>query len=99
MIDLRVNCPVVFCDDERFGTFANAFRVLLASPDEVVMDFCVYSPTENVARVVSRVRVSRQVACIVDARVRDVLNTGGTGEVVFIADGGALLPLGAVEVD
>lgn len=99
MIDLRVNCPVVFCDDERFGTFANAFRVLLASPDEVMLDFCVYSPTENVARVVSRVRVSRQVACIVDARVRDVLNTGGTGEVVFIADGGALLPLGAVEVD
>lgn len=99
MIDLRGNCPLLFKGDERFGTFANAFRVRLVSPDEVVLDFCVYSPTEHLVQVVSRVRIPRQVADIIDSRVRDVLSSGSTEDVVFVADGGILFPATTVEVD
>lgn len=71
----RVECDeVVFASDSlRVGEYANAFRVMADSADEVVLDFLVYSAATNVAKVVSRVRVQRTFLALIDARLREAV--------------------------
>lgn len=50
---------IVVDDDEKLGTFANAFRVVEEAGPDCFLDFLAYSAQEQRARVVSRVRVRR----------------------------------------
>ncbi len=61
-----VSCPVDTGGD--FGVYANAFRVLSDGPD-AVLDFCLYSEAEGVAKTVSRVRVSPSFLQVILARL------------------------------
>ena len=73
----RLPCPVDFKADALvFGEFANAFRVLTDESGDTVLDFCVYAASDNVAKVVARVRVSPTFLAILDARISDVLVEG-----------------------
>ena len=68
----RVNCDVDFNEgDARFGEFANAFRIIPDVGDDVFLDFCVYSASDNRAKVVSRLRVSRDFLPLVIDRLRE----------------------------
>lgn len=70
----RVPCPVVFDSDAlRFGEFANAFRVMADSDGETVIDFCLYSANDNIAKVVARVRVARAFLSLLDVRIGEAL--------------------------
>jgi hypothetical protein len=44
----------------KYGTFANAFRIVEETGPDCFLDFMVYSASEEEATVVSRVRVRRQ---------------------------------------
>lgn len=57
MFNTGVRTEVIVGADVKFGVFANAFRVVEDAEDERLLDFLVYSPAENIATVVSRVRV------------------------------------------
>jgi hypothetical protein len=73
MVD-RIACPVVVPSDGlRFGEFSNAFRVLFDASGEAVLDFCVYSASDNVAKVVARVRVSPSFIPLLDSRIGEAL--------------------------
>jgi hypothetical protein len=50
---------VVVPDKFRLGTFANAFRIVPDTGDEVYLDFCVYSEQEKQADIVARIRVHK----------------------------------------
>lgn len=66
-----VNCDVEFNEVERFGAFANAFRIIPDVGDDVFLDFCVYSASDNRAKVVSRLRVSRDFLPLMIDRLRE----------------------------
>jgi hypothetical protein len=57
MPDKTVNCEVKVPQSQRFGSFANAFRVIQDAGQEYLLDFLVYSDTEQSAKVVARLRV------------------------------------------
>lgn len=50
---------VVVPDKHRLGTFANAFRIVPDTGDEVYLDFCVYSEQEGQADIVARIRIHK----------------------------------------
>jgi hypothetical protein len=56
----NINCPVELSKKDSFGVFANSVR-MLEDGAEVLIDFCQYSESENIAQVVSRVRVSQDL--------------------------------------
>lgn len=70
----------VLCDvknsDTNFGVYANAFRVLFDGA-EVLLDFCIYSESEGVAEVVSRVRVSETFLEVIIERIKKLKKVQG----------------------
>lgn len=69
MADL-IDCPTGFAPGaNKFGTFANAFRVVPESGPECFLDFCVYSAQENRAEVVARIRIHRSFLTIIRDRI------------------------------
>lgn len=91
----RVDCVVHGpSGEETFGAFANAFRVLVESQDEVLLDFCLYSSTERAAKVVSRVRIHQNFLPLVHDRIREaVTEMGLSGE--HTSGGGVILLVGS----
>lgn len=95
----RVPCPVVFDSDAlRFGEFANAFRVMTNPDGETVIDFCIYSANDNIAKVVARVRVARAFLSLLDVRIGEALeefenHSGGAeqGGLLVFPDGSRVL--------
>ena len=70
MSDL-IDCPVGFhAGANKFGVFANAFRVVQEAGQECFLDFCVYSAQEERAEVVTRVRIHRSFIPIIEARLQ-----------------------------
>lgn len=70
----RVACDVGVPDSVvKAGEFANAFRVLPGSGEDVFLDFCVYSAATKVAIVVSRIRVHREFLPLVGGRILESL--------------------------
>ena len=63
-----ISCPVDTQGD--YGVYANAFRVMQDGPD-AVLDFCVYSESENQARTVCRVRVPPSFLKVVLGRLQE----------------------------
>lgn len=67
----NVECTIIENATEGpFGVFCNAIRLSLDGA-EVLIDFCLYSEAENRARVVSRVRVSKDFLPIIGQRIGD----------------------------
>ena len=69
-----VDCPVHA--EEPFGVFANAFR-LSSDGAEILLDFCVYSETENQAKVVSRVRISSGFLTTIHKKISEAFKKPG----------------------
>jgi hypothetical protein len=65
---------VIVEETVRFGTFANAFRVVEEAGPDCYLDFMVYSASEQQATVVARVRVRRDFI----PAIRDNLGTALT---------------------
>ena len=63
----NVSCTVEGLPDP-FGEFANALR-LVEDGSEVLIDFCLYSQSDNAARVVSRVRVSQEFLGVIQEKI------------------------------
>lgn len=74
MTDRRVECDVVVPTSQAIGEFSNAFRVVLDSGTEWFLDFLVYSESEKVAKLVSRVRVQESFLLAVYERLGGVLH-------------------------
>jgi hypothetical protein len=69
---VAIDCPVAFSEKANlFGEFANAVRVTPEGPHECFLDFCVYSPTENQAQIVTRVRIHRSFLAVLLGRLED----------------------------
>jgi hypothetical protein len=64
----NIECPISGPVEDPFGEFANAFR-LSVDGAEILLDFCVYSEAENTARVVSRVRVSKDFLPVIVQKI------------------------------
>ena len=75
----NVTCPIDNATTDPYGAFANAIR-LSADGLEVLLDFCVYSEIENRARVVSRVRVSREFLHIIQNKIGLAISPPKEGE-------------------
>jgi hypothetical protein len=75
----------------KIGTFANAFRVLKDTGEELLLDFCVYSEQEQEASVVSRLRVHRQFLLSLLSEISTVLQeTAEPDPVVVIQETDAI---------
>lgn len=68
----NVDCPVEG-PLPPYGVFANAFRLSLDG-SEILLDFCVYSETENSASVVARVRVSQDFLPVIQKKIGSSLS-------------------------
>lgn len=55
-VDKRVDCDVTVPEELRVGKYANSFRVR-KDGEEYLVDFLLYSPGENKAVLVARVRI------------------------------------------
>jgi hypothetical protein len=64
-------------EDLRFGSFANAFRVVEEVGPDCFLDFMVYSAVEDEATVVSRVRVRRDFIPAIRNKMRDAMRDFG----------------------
>ena len=60
----NVDCPIDPPNGDPFGEFSNALRIT-EDGGQIILDFCVYSESENRARVVSRVRVGKDFIPII----------------------------------
>jgi len=71
----RIECNIIFSsDDVKIGEFANAFRIVADTEEEVFVDFCVYSASENVARIVSRLRVRKDFLPLMGIRIQEAVD-------------------------
>lgn len=57
----------------RLGVFANAFRTIHDSGNEFFLDFIHYSESEDVAQIVSRIRVQDQFMAAIRDRLTSTL--------------------------
>jgi hypothetical protein len=78
----NVDC-LVDTGDDPYGTFANAIQLSLDG-SEVLIDFCVYSATENTARVVSRVRVAQEFLPVIHQKIGLDLNVKDAEPIWFL---------------
>lgn len=73
------DCPIDAPEDP-YGAYSNAIR-LSSDGNDVLIDFCVYSETENRARVVSRVRVAQAFLPVILQKIEHDLNLSVPGHV------------------
>ncbi len=80
-----VRCEISMGEENPFGTYANAFRIVPDNDREVFLDFCIYSARTNTAQVVSRVRVAIEFLSTVQERIaRDVGSTPVPKNTIFL---------------
>lgn len=60
MATQRVNCDIRVPPNRRLGEYANAFRIQQDTGSDFLLDFLVYSQTEDQAIVVARVRMHEE---------------------------------------
>jgi hypothetical protein len=72
-IDINVGHAV------KFGTFANAFRVVEDLGTDCLLDFMVYSAAEKEATVVARVRVRRDFLEGIRGKLGEAISAFGDG--------------------
>ena len=81
MPDRRITCDVDVPKSKRFGVFANAFRVLQDSGPEYLLDFLIYSDSEQSAKVVARLRVLAPMIPAIRNRLGELLKEVPAGDV------------------
>jgi len=69
----QVDCQVEVDSQWSLGVYANAFRVGEGKETERVLDFFQYSEADNVAQLVSRVRVHQEMIPGIQAQLGEVL--------------------------
>lgn len=74
MSDSERTTKVIVADAVRFGTFANAFRVVEEVGPDCFLDFMVYSAAEQEATVVARVRVRRDFISAIRDNLEEALS-------------------------
>jgi hypothetical protein len=79
----NLDCPVDELEGDLYGTFANAFR-LRVDGQEVLVEFCVWSESQNRARVVSRVRVAQDFLPVVHQVIGQSLNLSDGPPMLFV---------------
>ena len=78
MSDIPLRTPQVTCevtipvDVPGVGKYANAFRILQDTGDEMLLDFVVYSAATDSAVLVSRIRITKNLIPAILARVQAV---------------------------
>lgn len=72
-VSSRLECPVDITEDQELGVFVNAVRVL-RDGSEALLDFMVYSPSEQQARVVTRLRVKPSFLLAIKERLDESVN-------------------------
>lgn len=68
----KSNCRIELPEKDPLGVYANSVR-LTQDGAEILLDFCVYSETEDRARVQSRVRVSPEFLRVIVNKIEDSL--------------------------
>lgn len=93
-----INCPVKFHQGvNKFGVFANAFRIMQEAGQECFLDFCVYSSQEERAEVVARVRIHRTFVPVIRERLADaMLEIPSEGEGYIVENGLVKTPDGNI---
>jgi len=72
-------CEVQVPQEEILGTYANALRII-QDGSEFLMDFCLLSREESVARVVCRLRVAPDFLPLVQDKLRRGLSAATNSE-------------------
>ena len=69
--------PKVRAPPDALGVYANAFRIVAdvvdADPDQCLLEFLVYSQSEDLAKVVGRVVVKRGLLPVIRDQITEVL--------------------------
>lgn len=67
--------PVPVDPGQVLGVFANAFRVVdeALEADQCLLEFLVYSQTEDLARVVGKVLVNKGLLPVIRDEIREIL--------------------------
>ena len=79
MTDKRVDCPVNVPNGRELGDYANAFRVMRDGP-EWILDFLLFSETENKATLVTRIRMHEAMLGSIRDRLTQTLTEMGSEE-------------------
>ena len=70
MISKDIDCDLL--DSEGvLGEYANSFRVIRDGAD-ILLDFCLYSETNKVAKLISRIRVNAEFLEIMYERLKQM---------------------------
>ena len=64
---------IILPDRIRTGAFANSFRIVQDTGEEVFLDFCVFSDHEKQAVVVARVRVHKTMLNTIRERLNEIV--------------------------
>lgn len=75
----------------KFGTFANAFRVVEEVGPDCYLDFMVYSASEQEATVVARIRVRRDFIPAIRQNLADAMVAFEEGEEGEVAAAGNIV--------
>ncbi len=75
----RVDCEVEVDPALAFGVFANAFRVVETNEADCLLEFLVYSATEQRAKVVDKVPVRKSFLPVIRDRISTCLGTVASG--------------------
>ncbi len=74
MLYRKSRCPVDPPEKDLLGVYANSLRLTNDGAD-VLLDFCLYSESEDRAQVKSRVRVSPDFLRVILSKIQDSLLT------------------------
>ena len=68
-----IECPVSIDPQHLLGSYTNAFRILYGAEDECFLDFLLYSEVEDLAVLVTRVRVHAEMLPEIQGNLGEVL--------------------------
>jgi hypothetical protein len=80
-----VKCPIA-PPEEPYGNFANAFSVS-GDGAEALLDFCLFSEAEEQAKVLARVRVSKEFLEVIHQRLGDLLQNRKPNPTLLVLPG------------
>ena len=84
-----INSKNVLCSVQNssanFGEYANAFRILFDG-GEILLDFCLYSEAEGIAKLVSRIRVSETFLEVIMERIKNLKAIQGHENLYMFGD-------------
>ena len=79
----RALCTIDPPEKDPLGVYSNALR-LSVDGSEILLDFCLYSETEDRAKVVSRIRVPPDFLAVISKKIEDSLTPTSTSPMIFV---------------